>query len=299
MLDEQKLTDVTIQVNEEEEDLMYEYDPDGLVHFGHSSIGSGHSLDPVSSIIDHVKRNQSSGNHEIITNQSLVNENNNTQSVEVKGQEQKIGLESKEYLSNGNLATSNGQVASDKKSVDGQVTSSGQVTRTQKLQIGANSTHAHNESIKEIKAHKVLLAARSPVFESMLTNGMIESSSNVIEVSDIDYEVMKEMIDFMYTGFVSNLSKYALDLLFAAEKYHLRGLKVICENYLKTHLNQDNVISILLAADLLSLNGLKNNCIELICNKIKDMNKCNQTWINLLAKESPDLFKQIQLKCGS
>lgn len=313
LLDEQQLTDVTIQVNEEEEDLMYEYDPDGLVHFGHSSIGSGHSLDPVSSIIDHVKRNQSSGNHEIITNQSHVitnqshviknqshvNENNNTQSVEVEGQEQKIGSEGKAYLSNGNLATSNGQVASDQKSAGRQVTSSGKVTSTEKLQVGGNSTHAHSESIKEIKAHKVLLAARSPVFESMLTNGMIESSSNIIEVSDIDYEVMKEMIDFMYTGFVSNLSKYALDLLFAAEKYHLRGLKVICENYLKTHLNQDNVISILLAADLLSLNGLKNNCIELICNKIKDMNKCNQTWINLLAKESPDLFKQIQLKCGS
>ena len=132
LLDEQKLTDVTIQVNEEEEDMMYEYDPDGLVHFGHSSIGSGHSsigsdhssigsdhssigsdhsLDPVSSIIDHVKRNQSSGNHEIITNQSHaitnqshvitnqshVNENNNTQSVEVKGQEQKMGLESKAH----------------------------------------------------------------------------------------------------------------------------------------------------------------------------------------------------------
>ena len=116
-------------------------------------------------------------------------------------------------------------MASDQKSADGKVTSSGQVIPTEKLQFGANSTHAHSESIKEIKAHKVLLAARSPVFESMLTNGMIESSSNVIEVSDIDYEVMKEMIGFMYTGFVSNLSKVCSRSTFCRRKVSLRRIE--------------------------------------------------------------------------
>lgn len=235
LLDQQKLTDVTIQVSDEDD---YEEECEDA---------------------DHVNRNQSHslGSHVTSHVSSTNNNTHHEEEVEVKDQ----------------LLPSS----------------------SSKLATG----DAHHHQVHEIKAHKVLLAARSPVFESMLTNGMIESSSNVIEVSDIDYEVMKEMIDFIYTGFVSNLKKYALDLLFAAEKYHLSGLRIICENYLKTHLNQDNVVSVLLASDLLSLNGLRSVCMEFLCSKIKDMNKCNQSWIKLLAKESPDLFKQIQLKCGS
>lgn len=61
-------------------------------------------------------------------------------------------------------------------------------------------------------------AARSPVFAAMFEHEMEERKQNRVSINDVDHEVLKEMLRFIYTGKSPNLEKMADDLLAAADK---------------------------------------------------------------------------------
>ena len=71
---------------------------------------------------------------------------------------------------------------------------------------------------REFQAHKALLAARSPVFAAMFEHEMEERKHNRVDITDVDHEVLREMLRFIYTGKTNNLDKMADDLLAAADK---------------------------------------------------------------------------------
>lgn len=76
----------------------------------------------------------------------------------------------------------------------------------------------------EFQAHKAILAARSPVFAAMFEHEMEERKQNRVAITDVDDEVLKEMLRFIYTGKAPNLEKMADDLLAAADKVSSRLL---------------------------------------------------------------------------
>ncbi|KAK2516146.1 Spopl [Columba guinea] len=117
---------------------------------------------------------------------------------------------------------------------------------------------------QEFKAHKSVLAARSPVFNAMFEHEMEESKKNRVEINDVDPEVFKEMMRFIYTGKAPNLEKMADNLLAAADKYALERLKVMCEEALCSNLSVENVADILILADLHSAEQLKAQAIDFI-----------------------------------
>lgn len=47
---------------------------------------------------------------------------------------------------------------------------------------------------------------------------MEERKHNRVDITDVDHEVLREMLRFIYTGKASNLEKMADDLLAAADK---------------------------------------------------------------------------------
>ncbi|TKS67447.1 Speckle-type POZ protein-like A HIB -like protein 2 [Collichthys lucidus] len=117
---------------------------------------------------------------------------------------------------------------------------------------------------QEFKAHKSILAARSPVFNAMFEHEMEESKKNRVDISDVDPDVFKEMMGFIYTGKAPNLEKMADNLLAAADKYALERLKVMCEEALCNSLSVENVADTLILADLHSAEQLKAQAIDFI-----------------------------------
>ncbi|XP_021917438.1 speckle-type POZ protein B isoform X2 [Zootermopsis nevadensis] len=117
---------------------------------------------------------------------------------------------------------------------------------------------------REFQAHKAILAARSPVFAAMFEHEMEERKHNRVEITDVDHEVLREMLRFIYTGKAANLEKMADDLLAAADKYALERLKVMCEEALCTNLSIENAADILILADLHSADQLKAQSIDFI-----------------------------------
>lgn len=98
----------------------------------------------------------------------------------------------------------------------------------------------------------------------MFEHEMEERKQNRVDITDVDHEVLREMLRFIYTGKATNLEKMADDLLAAADKYALERLKVMCEEALCTSLAIENAADILILADLHSADQLKAQAIDFI-----------------------------------
>lgn len=109
-----------------------------------------------------------------------------------------------------------------------------------------------------------LSTARSPVFSAMFEHEMEERKQNRVEIKDVEQDVCREMLRFIYTGKAPNMEKMADDLLAAADKYALERLKVMCEESLCTSLAVENAAEILILADLHSADQLKAQAIDFI-----------------------------------
>ncbi|KFO22065.1 Speckle-type POZ protein [Fukomys damarensis] len=114
---------------------------------------------------------------------------------------------------------------------------------------------------EEFQAHKAILAAHSPVFNTMFKQ---ESIKNRVEINNMEPEVFKEMICFIYTRKATNPHRMMHDLLAAADKYHLEHMKVMCEETLCSNLSTENAVEILILADLHSVHQLKTQALDFI-----------------------------------
>ncbi|XP_016159794.1 PREDICTED: speckle-type POZ protein [Ficedula albicollis] len=138
-------------------------------------------------------------------------------------------------------------------------TSRGQVQQPQKGPATPGSSCRSYSLVQ-----RAILAARSPVFSAMFEHEMEESKKNRVEINDVEPEVFKEMMCFIYTGKAPNLDKMADDLLAAADKYALERLKVMCEDALCSNLSVENAAEILILADLHSADQLKTQAVDFI-----------------------------------
>ncbi|GFQ95928.1 TD and POZ domain-containing protein 3 [Trichonephila clavata] len=94
-----------------------------------------------------------------------------------------------------------------------------------------------------IPAHKNILSVRSPFFSDMFSNKMKEIQKNEVIITDIDVPVFRIMVTYIYSGKIENLTvPLAGDLLFAADKYKLKGLKTACREYLKRNMSMENAL---------------------------------------------------------
>lgn len=128
----------------------------------------------------------------------------------------------------------------------------------------------------EFKAHKALLIARSEYFRAMLTHDTIEANTGQVKVSDIDPQVMRAVLRFIYSG---NIEINSLEETIEEEVQELEEEK---EGQEEEHVNdfvrlikyndedettaQNNyhrhsfVIDLLKAADRYQLEDLKLHC---------------------------------------
>ncbi|XP_028617696.1 TD and POZ domain-containing protein 4-like [Grammomys surdaster] len=131
---------------------------------------------------------------------------------------------------------------------------------------------------QEFRAHKAILAARSPVFRAMFEHEMEKSLKNHVEIHDLDPQVFREMMGFIYTGKAPHLHSYSLasGVLAAADKYGLEGLKVLCEDALCRNLSVENAAQTLILADLHSTEQLKTQSLDFIAFHASEVSETSE-----------------------
>ena len=123
-------------------------------------------------------------------------------------------------------------------------------------------------------AHKAILAVTSPVFAKMFEHDLQESATSCVTLSDIDPEVFKELLTYIYTDKAPQIQTMASSLLNAAEKYQLDRLKAMCEQQLSYGLQVDNAAETLVLAHTYGAVQLKKNALMYI---IKYRNEVRET----------------------
>lgn len=99
---------------------------------------------------------------------------------------------------------------------------------------------------QEFKAHRTVLAARSPVFMAMMQHDTKEKATGIVPIEDIDPSVFTEFLNFLYAGELEDLnSDNALNLYVAADKYEVEELKIICLKYMLQNITVSNFCDII------------------------------------------------------
>lgn len=140
---------------------------------------------------------------------------------------------------------------------------------------------------KEIHAHKVVLAARSPVAAAMFQHEMKEEKEGRVEITDCDFEVLHQVIKYIYMGRAPKLDQMAEKILVAADKYDLARLKAMCEDVLCSKLSVEKAAETLVLADTHNADQLKANALQFIRVQAAEV-KETDGW-KRMASENPHL----------
>ncbi len=167
-------------------------------------------------------------------------------------------------------------------------------------------------------AHKNILAARSPVFASLLKKkkqkeergkceeGQAKEEKEVaheepgaklklkekerLRLGDLKAETVSELLSYIYTDVSANADTMPESLLAAADAFQLPGLKSLCERHLGDVISPRSVASVLLLADRHGCGGLKKSALS-YC---KDNHACimkDAGW-KTIEEEEPELFEE-------
>ncbi|KAI9113302.1 hypothetical protein K1719_015827 [Acacia pycnantha] len=133
------------------------------------------------------------------------------------------------------------------------------------LDEGIHADLTINTAEGTLRAHKAILSASSPVFQSMFHHNLKEKESSTIHIEDISLESCTALLRYLYgTIKQEDFWKHRLVLLGAANKYDITGLKDTCEESLLEDLNSGNVLERLHEAWLYQLPKLKKGCLTFL-----------------------------------
>ena len=97
---------------------------------------------------------------------------------------------------------------------------------------------------REFKAHRHVLSEASPFFEKLLHSDMKENKQGIVRLELLNELLMKEILGFIYTGDVENLSEEnAEDLITAGDYLCLPSLKAVAGRFLERSMTTLSCVS--------------------------------------------------------
>jgi hypothetical protein len=113
-------------------------------------------------------------------------------------------------------------------------------------------------------AHKLVLKSGSPYFRRMLRSELLESKSGRIFLPEDDPEIIRRLLQFLYTGDTSEAvvdAEHAQALLQASERLNVPALKLACEHFLSKQLTSQNALEMMQLARSQTADELAKACV--------------------------------------
>lgn len=124
---------------------------------------------------------------------------------------------------------------------------------------------AGSDSHKIIRAHRLVLSSGSPYFNKMFSDAFNESKQKIIKFHSINFDILKMLIDFLYTGSIEISAVNVQEVLAAADMIEIPDIVTGCAQYLCRELHSSNALGILRFAEA-------HNCRELAESSISYIN---------------------------
>ena len=123
---------------------------------------------------------------------------------------------------------------------------------------------------------------------------MAEAHNNRIEIADFDSKVIEQLVRYIQTCKINeSLETSARDLLLIADKYDVRGLKVLAKGQLANSINAETVCATLNLATLIA----DTEDLRVACYKFISVNqtaiKTHESWQTLSESSIAYLFSAV------
>ncbi|XP_023738374.1 BTB/POZ and MATH domain-containing protein 2 [Lactuca sativa] len=175
----------------------------------------------------------------------------------------------------------------------------------QLLECGKGTDVCFQVKDETFSAHKLVLAARSPVFRAQLFGPMKDQNTRCIIVEDIEPPVFKALLHFMYWDSLPDMeeltgmnTKWATTLmsqhlLAAADRYGLDRLRVLCETNLCQDVAINTVATTLALAEQHHCHQLKAVCLKFVASP-ENLRAVMQTdGFDYLKESCPEVLTQL------
>uniref|UniRef100_A0ACD5XJE3 Uncharacterized protein n=1 Tax=Avena sativa TaxID=4498 RepID=A0ACD5XJE3_AVESA len=161
--------------------------------------------------------------------------------------------------------------------------------------------------VKTIYINTAILAARSPFFLKLFSNGMKESDQMhpTLKISDLEENALMELLSFMYSGKLTTTDPILLlDILMAADKFEVLSCMRHCSQLLTSLpmttesalLYLEHPCSISVAAEVQALTDAAK---EFLANKYKDLHEFEDEMMNLPLAGIEAIFASSDLQVES
>lgn len=150
------------------------------------------------------------------------------------------------------------------------------------------------------QAHRIVLAASSPVFDRQLNGQMREKDMDCILVQDMQPSVFKALLHFVYTDSLIDMSDVVVGdqielirhLLVAADRYCMDRLKIICEGILCKCVDMESLLTTVGLADQYHCKKLLAACVEFLKYSVQ-RDIVQSQWYQVLRDNHPDVAAEI------
>lgn len=118
---------------------------------------------------------------------------------------------------------------------------------------------------ENLKAHRIVLQARSPVFRKMFDYDSSEAVENTVAISDIGSATVKRLVSFLYTATLEKCDfDETLELYYAADKYEVLSLRDECKTELLKNIDVNNACSLFTLASRHNDENLKKGVVQFV-----------------------------------
>lgn len=177
---------------------------------------------------------------------------------------------------------------------------------SEKLGAFFNESHFHDVVLKlpnkEYKAHRLVLCVWSDYFKEKLQGPSRSRAPSTLELSNLsigECNAFEHLLRFMYTGEVTPQDDNVLDICRLTEKFKVKELRRLCEEWIGSNVGDHNVIGAsarLRDAEKLGLVHLTSKCREIFCHYFTRLPE--STWNSLSADHVDEILKSSEVVVG-
>ena len=109
---------------------------------------------------------------------------------------------------------------------------------------------------REFLCHRVILASASAYFHAMFAGGFAETVQTSIHLNEIPGSSLSSILDYIYMGQTMVDGSTAQDLLVAAHMLQLTSLENQCSDYMVKHIDDSNCVDMMKFASVYNRNQL-------------------------------------------
>lgn len=148
--------------------------------------------------------------------------------------------------------------------------------------------------------HRVVLASASPYFNAMFCTGMVECTKKEVEIKQISPEILRIILDFIYTAEINVTELTICNLMEAAMILQMLNITEACTTFLEHQLDPSNCIGIRTFAQAYNCIDLEKRAKRFLLKRFSDV-RLGTEFLNISFKELKSIIssEEMTVKCES